>query len=98
MDRGALVASTATLACDWAQTRGAAERGWIGYREGNPMLGKTPSVGAVDAYFATATLVSIAAWYLLPRGWRAVTHTAIAVWQMDTIANNVAAGGTGTCR
>ena len=44
------VAHTALVAADWGQTRSIAKHPDI-YEEANPLLGKHPSTGKVDAFF-----------------------------------------------
>ena len=45
------VASTVVTVADWATTRDLTRRYNQGYYEHNPILGKHPSTGRVDAYF-----------------------------------------------
>jgi hypothetical protein len=46
------VASTVFTIADWATTRDLTRRYNQGYYEHNPVLGKYPSTGRVDTYFA----------------------------------------------
>lgn len=88
MDRAMLVTSTATLACDWMQTRAVAQAAPSYDWERNPMLGKTPSVGQVDAYFAGSALANLALWAIIPEKWRAAAPAVLTATQIYTIADN----------
>lgn len=94
--RVALVASTAALACDWAQTRGHAELGWGGYREMNPMLGSTPTTATVDGYFAVSAGLNALIWLAMPRRFKAIVPAMVTAVQVDTIRGNIR-GGTHLC-
>ena len=67
---------------DWGQTRYIAKHPT--FYEGNPLLGKHPSVSKVDAYFAVGTLLHVGITHILPSKYR-------PYWQMITI------GGSGYC-
>lgn len=60
------------LSVDWAQTRSQARNHWKGYYEQNNILGKTPNVGKVDAYFITSALAHYGIASLLPENLRTV--------------------------
>ena len=96
VNRGALIASTAALACDWGQTRGQAARGWGDRMEQNPMLGAEPTTAAVDTYFVSALALNAMIWYLAPARASAVIPAAVVAVQADAIAGNVGMG-TGMC-
>lgn len=55
---------------DWAQTRYIAKHSPVEVQEGNPILGKTPSLGRVNNYFAVSIVGHAAISYVLPRPWR----------------------------
>lgn len=55
-DRALAVGFVTTLLIDAAQTRRLARGGWRGYDESNPILGRHPSEGRVNAYTAVAGL------------------------------------------
>lgn len=61
---------------DWGQTLGIAES--PNYYESNPILGRNPSRGEVNRYFAVTAIGHAAVAYLLP-------HEAREVWQYTTI-------------
>ncbi len=87
-DTAALVASTATLTCDWGQTHSAAARGWERQDEANPLLGPKPSLARVDAYFGALTVLTTLGWYLLPPGWRTIGGFTVAAVQSPSLSNN----------
>lgn len=96
VNRAALVASTAALACDWAQTRAAAERGWMrGLYEENPVLGPRPDPGLVDVYFLTSMIVNATAWVVMPPRYR-LAFFAVAAVQVPNLSEN-ADWGLGVC-
>lgn len=95
-NRAMLVASTATVVCDWAQTRGRASADWVGYRETNPMLGTTPSVMTVDGYFAIVAGFNALIWLAMPERYKSVVPTALIAVQADAIQYNVS-GRAGLC-
>ena len=72
-------ATLATLAVDWGQTRHIAKNPERFY-EKNRILGASPSVGKVDAYFLGAMVGTVAVAHLLPTDYRrlllAGTHQA----------------------
>jgi hypothetical protein len=96
VNTGTLVASTAALACDWAQTRGAAAAGWEGVHENNPVMGPTPSTATVDAYFFAVAIVNAAIWHVTPESWRPVTQGALISRQSLAIVRNSDPESTGT--
>lgn len=98
VNRAALIASTAALACDWRQTRGYAEQGWRdGARETNPMLGRTPSTSAVDLYFAGAAAVNIVLWSVLPQRWSITAPTTVLAVQANAVYRNINNGTGSVC-
>ena len=62
-------AATAFTVVDWGQTLDIAKKP-NEYIETNPVLGKHPSEGRVNTYFAIATLGQIAIAHILPDKWR----------------------------
>lgn len=92
IDATLLVASTAALAIDWRQTRGAAARHWEDRAEvgiAAMAIGSTPSTRGVDCYFATAALVNVALWATLPPRWRSVIPGVVLGIEARTIAVNL---------
>lgn len=96
VDTTLLATSTATIACDWGYTRAAAQTGWQGTREGNPMLGPTPSTGEVNVYFVGALALNAAVWALTPPKIRGALPLGITLRQAYTIAGNADSVG-GAC-
>lgn len=94
-DHATMVASTATLACDWAQTHGQANDGWSEYYEKNPVLGDSPSASSIDTYFAAVAVFNIGVWLVLPPKWRSIIPTLITVAETRTIFRNIP--NTGVC-
>lgn len=96
IDVTALVASTAALACDWAQTRGVSQGSWMsrgtytsGIKEYNPLLGAAPSPRALDVYFASAAVINAALWVALPKRYRAIIPGIVIAAESRTIYNNI---------
>lgn len=95
-DKATLVTSTATLAWDWSQTRGAAEQGFSGARhENNPIMGSHPSPGQVDVYFVSTVLINTALWLMLPKSWRSVIPASVTLVQTRQVYMNAQSGSTG---
>lgn len=94
VNRAALVASTASLAWDWSQTRGMAERGWDGgATERNPIMGSSPGVGFVDQYFLSVIVVNTLVWLAMPQRYRAVLPAVVTGVQARTIMGNMQTAG-----
>jgi hypothetical protein len=89
VDTSLLATSTASISCDWGYTHAEADRGWRGTREMNPMLGPTPSIGVVNAYFVSMLALNGAAWVLIPAKWRAAIPLAVTTRQAIAISSNV---------
>jgi len=87
-DRATLLASTASLACDWRQTSNAAAAGWSGTREANPVMGPHPDTTTVGLYFLGVAFVNAAVWAVVPRGWRSLAPSALVGVQARTIRGN----------
>lgn len=84
-----LGAQTAALACDWQQTRSYAVDGWRGYAETNPVMGRKPAPGVVDAYFLSIWTASALGWHVLPRRYRFIAPLIVVGIQADTIRHNL---------
>lgn len=105
VNRAALIASTAALSCDWAQTHAAADRGWqrrtesgqlMIQQEDNPLIGPHPSTGEVGAYFLGAIALNAAAWVFLPRRWSTAVFAGVVAAQATSIVTNSGVG-LGVC-
>lgn len=88
VNKAALVTSTASLVCDWAQTRSAARTGWATTMEGNPIMGPTPTTRTVDLYFAGTIAINTALWIAMPRRAKSIVPIAVTAAQVPTIAGN----------
>ncbi len=89
-NRAALVASTLTLACDWGQTRSAASVGWPpGMQEINPILGKNPDAGKIDAYFLGTIVVNTLIYAIVPKKVKWLVPAVVIGVQQDAIRNNL---------
>jgi hypothetical protein len=93
-------AVTALLVADWGQTRwiakhnGLTEPGRfpVDAGERNPILGKYPSGGKVDAYFAAAIVGHAAISYVLPPDWRKGWQYVWIGLELGTVNANRAVG------
>ena len=56
----------ALLWVDAAQTRSIARRGWNGFQEANPILGRQPNVGQINTYTAAAAITTLGIAAVLP--------------------------------
>ena len=87
IDKTLFVASTALLVADWAQTRYIAKNPDQFY-ERNPILGKHPSVGKVNAYFAGAIIGNYLLMdYLSPKN-RTLYQAGLISVQIVVVGNN----------
>ena len=90
-DRGQrvlLATSTAAIACDWGMTRwmpktGAYERG---YAELNPIMGRNPSLGQIDAVFAGLIVANVASYFVLPKWAKAILYTSTTALEAGNVA------------
>lgn len=87
-------AFTASLLMDAGQTRGLARGGWEGFHEGNPLLGRSPSVARVNVYTAVAGLTVLGAAAALPRRVRPWFLGAAFVIEAIAVGRNAQAGIT----
>lgn len=94
--RSTLIASTAALACDWADTSRMAHDSWRGHEEMNPLLGKKPTEYAVGIYFASAIALNAAIWYLIPGHAKSLIPIGVTAISAHTIIGNQDVG-TGWC-
>jgi hypothetical protein len=79
-DHALAVAFTTALLIDAAQTRRLARGGWRDYEESNPILGRNPSEGRVNAYTAVAGLAVLGVAAVAPKRVRPwVLGAALAV-------------------
>jgi hypothetical protein len=88
VNRATLAASTAGLACDWAQTRSTAAGGWVNHHETNPMLGARPTTAQVDTYFVVAAIANTFVWLVMPQKLRSVVPAGVFAVQVDSVQHN----------
>lgn len=86
------MASTATLVCDWADTRFRPDN----MEEFNPIMGKNPTGSTVDVYFATTILFNAALWYALPEKYKSVIPVSVTAVQAKVLYDNNKYG-SGVC-
>jgi hypothetical protein len=89
LNRATLAASTASLACDWGQTRSAASNHWKGRYEANPIMGTNPGTRTVDTYFASTVVLNAAIWYFIPEKLKSIIPGVVIGFQANTIAGNL---------
>jgi hypothetical protein len=80
-------ATVAALAVDWGQTRHIAKNPER-YTETNPMLGSSPSVGKVDAYFVGAMVGTVALAHVLPGDWRQLFLGGVLALELGVVNQN----------
>jgi hypothetical protein len=85
-------AFTASLLMDAGQTRGLARGGWQGFREANPILGRSPSLGRINVYTAVAGLTVLSAAAVVPARVRPWLLGAALVVESLAVARNAQAG------
>jgi len=84
-------AALTALAVDWGQTRYIAKNTHR-YSETNPMLGATPSVGKVDAYFVCAMVGTVALAHVLPSDWRQLFLAGTLAVEIGAVSQNRSIG------
>ena len=84
-------ASLAALAVDWGQTRHIAKNP-SRFIETNPVLGPSPSVGKVDAYFIGAMVGTVALAHVLPSDWRQLFLAGVLTVELGVAQQNRALG------
>lgn len=80
-------ASSALLVADWAQTRHTARNPHLFY-EKNPILGRHPSLGRVNAYFVTALVANYFLTDALSPKWRTAYQAGLIGLEVYVIGNN----------
>jgi hypothetical protein len=84
-------AAVAALAVDWGQTRHIAKNPER-YTETNPILGTSPSVGKVDAYFVGAMVGTVALAHVLPGDWRQLFLGGVLALELGVVNQNRSLG------
>jgi len=96
-DRTMFVMAAASIACDWGQTRSAADENWSGGRhEANFMMGPAPDVGTVDAYMGMMLATTTLVWLVLPHKVGPFVMGGIVGAEANTIYGNMSTV-RGTC-
>jgi len=84
-------AAVAALAVDWGQTRHIAKNPQR-FAETNPILGPSPSVGKVDAYFVGAMVGTVALAHVLPGDWRQLFLGGVLALELSVVNQNRSLG------
>lgn len=84
-------ALAAVTVVDWAQTRHIADNP-DRFHETNPIMGRHPSIGRVDRYFATSILVGAVVLDALPSEYRDYALKAGLVLEVLVVSNNARIG------
>jgi hypothetical protein len=84
-------AAVAALAVDWGQTRHIAKNP-NRFIETNPVLGTSPSVGKVDAYFVGAMVGTVALAHVLPNDWRQLFLAGVLTVELGVVQQNRSLG------
>lgn len=79
-----------TIFLDYRQTKDI--KNHPGFTEKNPILGRNPSDGKIDRYFAAAALGSVAVVYLLPDEYRWYFIGGVVAMQLNVIGHNKRVG------
>ncbi|MGA8007725.1 MAG: hypothetical protein WCA17_16690 [Burkholderiales bacterium] len=90
-ERTSFAMSSVLLVADWAQTRQVA-RNPDALREINPILGTTPSMGRVNAYFGTALLLNYVIGNSLAPGWRRAWFVSVGTVEANVVQRNLSIG------
>lgn len=85
-------AYAALAVADWAQTRYTAKHYDQTGTEINPMLGRTPSLGRVNNYFAATLVFHAAVTYLLPPRYRSAWQYTGIVFEAVIVGRNAYIG------
>src|SRR5204863_7375637 len=80
------------LLVDAAQTRDLASRGWPGFGEASPLLGRRPSDGQVNTYTALAAAATMTAAAAAPRRLRPWLLGAALAVEAVTVGGSVRNG------
>jgi len=84
-------AAVAALAVDWGQTRHIAKNP-NRFSEQNPILGPSPAVGKVNAYFVGAIVGTVALAYVLPGDWRQLFLAGVLTVELGVVQQNRSLG------
>lgn len=87
-ERLLLGATIGVMAVDWGQTRMIAKKPEQEFFEYNPLLGKNPTVGEIDTYFAVAMLATWGTAHLLPNKYRSTFLGAMLLLETTIVIRN----------
>ena len=90
-ERTTFAVSSVLLVADWAQTRQIARNADL-FHETNPVLGTHPSMGRVNAYFATALALNYVIGNSLPTGWRRAWFVGVQSVEANVVRHNLSIG------
>ncbi len=91
MNQSLLISSNALLAADWMQTSKVA-RHPNEYHENNILLGRHPSTGAVNTYFASAILLNTAIYPVMPKKLRPWWYGGLTLFEAAVVSHNLSIG------
>jgi hypothetical protein len=90
-DYAYMAAITAFKTTDWMQTRQIAEQP-LQYHEINPILGRHPSTGRVNTYFALSEASYLFTAKAMPASWRPYFFVGMAAIESACVVNNAKLG------
>lgn len=90
-ERTTFAVSSVLLVADWAQTRQIVLNA-DSFHETNPVLGTHPSMGRVNAYFATALALNYVIGNSLPTGWRKAWFIGVQSVEANVVQHNLSIG------
>lgn len=85
------MSAMALTVADWGQTRDIVKRP-TEYRELNPILGPSPSMGKVNAYFVGALVSQYLIAEYLPEPYKTMVLSGVVGMQITTVHNNRSIG------
>ncbi|MHB8660707.1 MAG: hypothetical protein ACYC75_02075 [Minisyncoccota bacterium] len=91
VDAGLLGTAVGSLAIDWSQTRHIASHP-AQFCERNGYLGKHPSIGKVNRYFATGIISTVGVAVVLPSTLRKFWLGGVTIVEFSAVRNNMGLG------
>lgn len=91
VNRAGAMLTVASMACDWGGTRQAAGERTDDWEGGGArmIIGGSPSVGRVDAYFAATTVIILTLAELIPDRYRWIGYGTVIAGEAYTAAGNL---------
>lgn len=83
-------ANAAVAVADWGQTLSIQSK--AGCWEQNPMIGRHPTRGHVNRYFAASIALHAGIVWMLPRKWRPTFQAFTLGWEVGIVAHNAHLG------